>query len=156
MENIISHLSLAMSIHFGKSLSFFCENREEVLGMSCGVCKQTHHQIWLHLLMTSPLPELLLAFLVTCTTTYQYISPVHKLQRKNRLYKVGIKKQLHFPWQQIVCRSVSIQWKTTSIYLNRHLPVRCTCTCIWKWHLYWLLISDSYSYYSKAYFVSQW
>ena len=33
---------------------------------------------------------------------------VHKLQRNNRLYKVGIKKHLHLPWQQNVCRSVSI------------------------------------------------
>ena len=34
------------------------------------ISKQTNHQKWLQLLMTSPLPMLLLAFLVTCTTTY--------------------------------------------------------------------------------------
>ena len=62
---------------------FFLQICEEVLGMFCGVCTQTHHQTWLQLFTTSPLPMLLLTFLVTWTTTYWYWSPVHKLQRNN-------------------------------------------------------------------------
>ena len=42
---------------------FFLQICEEVLGMFCGVCKKTRHQTWSQLLMTSPLPMLLLAFL---------------------------------------------------------------------------------------------
>ena len=36
----------SQGIPFGGTFVFFWENREEVLGMFCGVCKQTRHQIW--------------------------------------------------------------------------------------------------------------
>ena len=66
-----------VSCHFGGT-TFFWQNFADVFGMFCGVYKQTRHQTWLQLLMTSPLPILLLSFLwlalPSIDTNQQYIS----------------------------------------------------------------------------------
>ena len=141
---ILSHLSLVRGIHFGGTTVFFSQICEEVLGMFCGVCKQTRHQTWLQLFTTSPLPMLLLTFLVTCTTTYWYCLPVHKLQRNNsyirnkETFTSALAAKMYvdqFPYSE----GPPVNTSTDTYQKGAHVLV------FENWHLYWLLISDSYS-----------